>query len=137
MAKGLNKVQLIGNLGRDPEVKYTQSGFAVCNFTIAASEEWKDRNSGEKKERAEWVRCVAFGKLAEICGQYLSKGKQVYVEGKLQNRSWEQDGVTKYVTEVVVNDMLMLGGGKGRSQGQDSQFGNRDQDGAVDDQIPF
>jgi single-strand DNA-binding protein len=75
--------------------------------------------------------------LAATCGQYLSKGKQVYVEGKLQNRSWEQDGVTKYVTEVVVNDMLMLGGGKGRSQGQDSQFGNRDQDGAVDDQIPF
>ena len=106
---GLNKAMLIGRLGRDPEVRYTPNGLAVANFTIATSEEWKDKNTSEKKERTEWHRIVAFGKLGEICGQYLSKGKQVYVEGRLQTRSWEKDGVTRYTTEIVASDMQFLG----------------------------
>ena len=106
---GLNKVMLIGRLGRDPELRYTPSGLAIANFSVATSEEWKDKNTGEKKERTEWHRIVAFGKLGEICGQYLSKGKQVYVEGRLQTRSWEKDGVTRYTTEIVASDMQFLG----------------------------
>lgn len=108
MARGLNKAILIGRLGKDPEIRYTQDGRAVTNFTIATNEEWKDKNTGEKKERTEWHRIVAFGKLGEICGEYLSKGKLVYLEGRLQTRSWEQDGVTKYTTEIVATDMQML-----------------------------
>ncbi|MFO7838772.1 MAG: single-stranded DNA-binding protein, partial [Desulfosalsimonadaceae bacterium] len=108
MAKGLNKAILIGRLGKDPEIRYTQDGRAVANFTIATNEEWKDKNTGEKRERTEWHRIVAFGKLGEICGEYLSKGRLVYVEGRLQTRSWEQDGVTKYTTEIVAGDMQML-----------------------------
>jgi single-strand DNA-binding protein len=105
----INKAILIGNLGRDPEVRYTQNGTAVANFTIATSEKWKDKTSGEMQERTEWHRIVAFGKLGEICGEYLSKGRQVYIEGRLQTRSWEQEGVTRYTTEIVANDMKMLG----------------------------
>ncbi len=108
MARGLNKAILIGRLGKDPEIRYTQDGRAVTNFTIATNEEWKDKNTGEKKERTEWHRIVAFGKLGEICGEYLSKGKLVYLEGRLQTRSWEQEGVTKYTTEIVATDMQML-----------------------------
>lgn len=108
MARGLNKAILIGRLGRDPEIRYTQDGRAVANFTIATNEEWKDRNTGEKKERTEWHRIVAFGKLGEICGEYLSKGKLIYLEGRLQTRSYEQEGVTKYTTEIVASDMQML-----------------------------
>ena len=106
---GLNKAMLIGRLGRDPEVRYTPDGLAVANFSIATSEEWKDKSTGEKKERTEWHRIVAFGKLGEICGEYLSKGKQVYIEGRLQTRSWEKDGVKRYTTEIVATDMQMLG----------------------------
>ena len=116
MARGVNKVILIGNLGRDPEIRYTQDGNAVANFTLATSMEWRDKASGEKREKTEWHRIVAFRKLGEICGEYLSKGKQVYIEGRLQTRSWEQDGVTKYMTEVVASDMQMLGG-KGAAGG--------------------
>lgn len=105
----INKAILIGNLGRDPEVRYTQNGTAVANFSIATSEKWKDKNTGEMQERTEWHRIVTFGKLAEICGEYLSKGRQVYIEGRLQTRSWEQEGVTRYTTEIVANDMKMLG----------------------------
>jgi single-strand DNA-binding protein len=108
MAQGLNKAMLIGRLGRDPEIRYTQDGRAVANFTVATNEEWRDRNTGEKKERTEWHRVVAFGKLGEICGEYLSKGRLVYIEGRLQTRSYEQDGVTKYTTEIVASDMQML-----------------------------
>src|SRR6056297_716519 len=108
MARGLNKAILIGRLGKDPEIRYTQDGRAVTSFTIATNEEWKDKNTGEKKERTEWHRIVAFGRLGEICGEYLSKGKLVYLEGRLQTRSYEQDGVTKYTTEIVANDMQML-----------------------------
>ena len=107
---GLNKVMLIGNLGRDPEVRYTQDGAAVASFSIATSEKWNDKATGEKKERTEWHRIVAFGKLGEICGEYLSKGRQVYIEGRLQTRSWEKDGVTRYTTEIVASDVRFLGG---------------------------
>ena len=109
MPRGVNKAILIGNLGRDPEVRYTQDGQAVVNFTLATSMEWKDKATGEKREKTEWHRIVAFGKLGEICGEYLVKGKQVYIEGRLQTRSWDQDGVTRYTTEVVANEMQMLG----------------------------
>ena len=108
---GVNKVILIGNLGRDPEMRYFSDGTAVANFSIATSDEWKDKNTGEKKEKTEWHRIVVFRQLAEICGKYLTKGKQVYIEGKLQTRSWEKDGVTRYTTEIVANEMRMLGGG--------------------------
>lgn len=121
---GINKAILIGNLGGDPEVRYTPDGRAVANFNIATSLEWKDRNTGEKKERTEWHRIVAFGRLGEICGEYLSKGRQVYVEGRLQTRSWEKDGITRYTTEIVASDVQFLGGGAANqraSQNQQSQ----------------
>jgi single-strand DNA-binding protein len=129
MARGLNKVMLIGNLGKDPDLRFTQGGLAVASFSIATSEEWTDKTTNEKKEKTEWHRIVAFGKLGEICGKYLTKGKQVYVEGKLQTRSWEQDGITKYTTEIVISDMHMLGtkGAEGISYSQDSGYENRQQ----------
>lgn len=105
----LNQVNLIGNLGRDPEVKHLASGDAVCNFSIACSESWKDRNTGEKKEKTEWVNITIYGKLAEIAGQYLSKGSQVFLSGKLQTRKWQdKDNNDRYTTEVVCHDMKML-----------------------------
>ncbi len=113
---GINKVILVGRLGQDPEMRYFADGTAVANFSVATSDEWKDKETGEKREKTEWHRVVAFRKLAEICGKYLSKGRQVYIEGKLQTRSWEKDGVTRYTTEIVANDMQMLGardGGNG------------------------
>ncbi|NOY69076.1 MAG: single-stranded DNA-binding protein [Deltaproteobacteria bacterium] len=116
MARGINKVILVGNLGKDPEIRYTQDGQAVANFTIATTDTWKDKVTGEKREKTEWHRIVAFRRLGEICGQYLSKGKQVYIEGKLQTRSWEQDGIKRYTTEIVANEMQMLGS-KGDSAG--------------------
>ena len=106
---GLNKVMLIGRLGRDPELRYTPSGLAIANFSIATSEQWKDKDSGEKKERTEWHRIVVFGKLGELCGEYLAKGRQAYIEGRLQTRSWEKDGVTRYTTEIVASDIQFLG----------------------------
>ncbi len=106
---GLNKAILIGNLGRDPEVRYTQNGLAVATFSIATSETWMNKN-GEKETRTEWHRIVAFGKLGEICGEYLSKGKQVYIEGRIQTRDWEdKDGNKRYTTEIVASQMQMLG----------------------------
>jgi single-strand DNA-binding protein len=105
---GVNKAIIIGRLGRDPEVRYTQDGRAIANFSVATSEEWKDKDSGERRERTEWHRIVAFGRLGEICGEYLSKGRQVYIEGRLQTRSWEKDGVTRYTTEIVASNMQML-----------------------------
>ena len=140
---GINKVILVGRLGRDPEVRYTQDGSAVASFSIATSEEWKDKNTGEKKERTEWHRIVAWRKLGEICGEYLSKGRQVYVEGKLQTRSWEKDGVTRYSTEIVASDVQFLGD-KGSnasdpSQGSPSSTGDTGMPGPPpeDDDIPF
>ena len=108
MAKGtVNKAILIGRLGADPELRYTPSGAAVVNFNIATDESWTDA-SGVKQERTEWHRIVAWRKLAEICGEYLKKGSRVYIEGKLQTRSWEQDGVKRYTTEIVAREMQML-----------------------------
>jgi single-strand DNA-binding protein len=107
---GVNKVILIGRLGRDPEVRYTPSGVAVANFTIATSDEWTDKNTGQKQERTEWHRIVAWRRLGEICGEYLHKGSQVYIEGRLQTRSWEDgDSNTRYTTEIVAQNMQMLG----------------------------
>lgn len=123
---GINKVILIGRLGRDPEVRYTPDGTAVANFSIATSEEWKDKNSGEKREKTEWHRIVAWRRLGEICGEYLSKGREVYVEGKLQTRSWEQDGVTRYMTEIVAATVQFIGGGQGGQRPQQGQgYGNQ------------
>jgi single-strand DNA-binding protein len=114
---GVNKAILVGNLGADPEVCYTASGTCVTTFNIATNEKWTDKTTGEKQERTEWHRIVAWGKLGEICGEYLTKGKQVYIEGKLQTRSWDdRDGIKRYTTEVVAREMVMLGGGGG-SQG--------------------
>lgn len=115
MARGINKVILIGNLGRDPEMRYTQSQQAVANLSVATSDSWTDRNTNERRERTEWHRVVCFQRLAEICGEYLHKGSKVYIEGYLQTRSWEgQDGQKRYSTEVVARDMQML---DGRSEG--------------------
>jgi len=105
---GINKAILVGRLGRDPEVRNISDDRTVTNFSIATSEEWKDKDTGEKKERTEWHRIVAFNRLGEICGEYLSKGKMVYVEGKIQTRSWEQDGVTKYTTEIIASIVQFL-----------------------------
>lgn len=153
MPRGVNKAILIGNLGRDPEVRYTQDGQAVVNFTLATSMEWKDKATGEKREKTEWHRIVAFGKLGEICGEYLVKGKQVYIEGRLQTRSWDQDGVTRYTTEVVANEMQMLGtkgdtdrgadrmgsgGGYNRAESAGQPASNQPPSpDAIDDDIPF
>jgi len=105
---GINKAILVGNLGRDPEMSYTPAGLAVAKFSIATSEEWKDKATGEKKVKTEWHRIVAFGRLAEVCGQYLSKGKQIYIEGRIQTSSWEKDGITRYSTDIIANTMQML-----------------------------
>ena len=117
----LNKATLIGNLGGDPEVRYTQSGTAVANFTIATSERWKDKD-GQQQEQTEWHRIVAFARLGEICGEYLSKGSKVYIEGRIQTRSWEdKDGNKRYTTEIVAREMKMLdskpGAGGGGGEG--------------------
>lgn len=107
---GINKVIIVGNLGRDPEMRYFQDGTPVANFTVATSENWQDKNTGEKKERTEWHRIKATGRLAEICGEYLAKGRQVYIEGKLQTREWDDpQGVKRYITEIVAQTMQMLG----------------------------
>ncbi len=122
MARGVNKVILIGNSGADPELRYTPGGTAVSNFSIATNESWTD-SSGEKQERTEWHRIVVWGRLAEICNQYLRKGSKVYIEGKLQTRSWEgQDGLKRYTTEVVARDMQMLDT-RGEMGGMDGSYG--------------
>ncbi len=131
--RGVNKVILIGNLGQDPEVKYMPNGNAVTNITVATSESWKDKNTGQQQERTEWHRVVAFRRLAEIIGEYLRKGSKVYIEGKLQTRKWQdQSGQDRYTTEIVANDMQMLdsrGGGTasmgGGYQQQDNGFSNQ------------
>ena len=110
----VNKWIGIGNLGRDPESRYTASGEAICNFSIACTETWKDKQTGERKEMTEWVRISAFGKLAEICSQYLKKGSQVYVEGSLRTRKWtDKDGQERYTTEIRCDDMKLLGSRQG------------------------
>jgi len=119
MAKGLNKVMLIGHLGNDPELRTTASGQSVANFTLATNENFKDSN-GNLQERTEWHKIITWGKLAEICHQYLKKGRQVYIEGRLQTRSWDdaKSGEKKYATEIVCSDMQMLGGQREQGGGQ-------------------
>lgn len=121
----VNKVILVGNLGKDPEIRYMPNGDAAASFSIATSESWKDKTTGEKKELTEWHRCSAFGKLAEIIGQYLKKGSTVYVEGSIHTRKWQdKDGQDRYSTEIKVKDLKMLGGkpsgGSGSSEPQRS-----------------
>ena len=138
MANGINKVILVGNLARDPEIRYTEGGVAIANITVVTSKSWKDKNSGEKKEKAEFHRVVAYRQTAEIIGKYLKKGSQVYVEGELQTTAWEKDGVKRYTTEVIVKDMQMLGGGQ-RSDNNGAASGNQDKPKPdnFDDSIPF
>lgn len=120
MARGVNKVILVGTCGQDPEVKYMTNGNAVTSVSLATSEQWKDKQTGEKKEKTEWHRVCLFGKVAEIAGEYLRKGSQVYIEGKLQTREWEKDGVKRYTTEIVVDmqGTMQLLGGKPEGQQQ-------------------
>ncbi|MBU4053115.1 MAG: single-stranded DNA-binding protein [Proteobacteria bacterium] len=141
---GINKAIILGRLGKDPEVRYTQDGRAIANFTVATSEEWKDKDTGDKKERTEWHRIVAFNKLGEICGEYLAKGKQVYVEGRIQTREWtDKDGGKRYTTEIVASDVQFLGSKQDGPQTpratQDQKFSNSGPSYSEppDDDIPF
>lgn len=152
MARGINKVILVGNLGRDPEIRYTPSGAAVANITLATSDSWKDKATGEQQERTEWHRIVFFNRLAEIVDEYLKKGSQIYVEGRLQTRKWQdQGGQDRYTTEIVANEMQMLGsrGGGGAMPADDTNFDQSPESGGrpakkpagvaedFDDDIPF
>ena len=136
MARGVNKVILVGTCGQDPEVRYLPNGNAVTNLSLATSEQWTDKQTGQKVERTEWHRVSLFGKVAEIAGEYLRKGSQVYIEGKLQTREWEKDGIKRYTTEIVVDmqgTMQLLGG---RPQGDQQQGGNNYQQSAPRQQAP-
>ena len=149
MAKGINKVILIGNLGQDPETRYMPNGNAVTNISIATSEQWKDKQTGQPQERTEWHRVVFFNRLAEIAGEYLRKGSKVYVEGSLRTRKWEKDGEDRYTTEIIGNQMQMLdsaaqqqgGGARGgraqQSQPQQQPAHAPPQQDEFDDDIPF
>ncbi|MBN2872028.1 MAG: single-stranded DNA-binding protein [Halothiobacillaceae bacterium] len=123
-SRGVNKAIIIGNLGVDPDVRYLPSGGQVTNIRVATSEQWNDKSTGEKRENTEWHRIVFFGKLAEIAGEYLKKGSQVYIEGRLQTRKWQgQDGQDRFTTEIVANEMQMLGGRPGAGGGQGGGYG--------------
>jgi single-strand DNA-binding protein len=145
MARGINKVILVGNLGADPETRYMPSGSAVTNIRVATSESWKDKNTGEQQERTEWHRVAFFGRLAEIAAEYLRKGSQVYIEGRLRTRKWEdRDGNDRYTTEIIADEMQMLGGRPGA--GAPARTGTDDLPAppaagppgeAFDDDIPF
>ena len=140
MARGVNRAFIIGNLGQDPNMRYMSSGSAVANISIATTEAWKDKQTGEKKERTEWHRVAAFGRLAEIMGEYLRKGSQVYIEGKLRTRKYDKDGQTHYSTEIIADQMQMLGSRQGQSQSAPSSQpaappqSNSDD---FDDDVPF
>ena len=150
MAKSVNKVILVGRLGRDPELKYTASGTPFCRFSLATDDSWNDKGSGERQERTEWHNIVAWDRLAEICNQYLTKGKLVYIEGSLQTREWDdQDGNKRKTTEIRARDMVMLSGGTGAGEGggaprrtASADVGGSGSTGAststiTDDDIPF
>ena len=150
MARGINKVILVGNLGADPETRYMPSGGAVTNLSIATSESWKDKQSGEQKERTEWHKVAMFNRLAEIAAEYLRKGSQVYIEGKLRTRKWQdRDGNDRYTTEIIADEMQMLGGrggglgggmsggGAGRDPGPGSEPPRQPAPDDFDDDIPF
>jgi len=140
----VNKVMLIGNLGRDPEIRYTTSGQAVANFTLATTEKYTNK-AGDKQEDTEWHRIVAWGRLAEICGEYLTKGRMVYIEGSIRTRSWEdKDGNTKWTTEIIARNMQMLGSSGGRSESSSTadekipaDFDIEEDSFGSDDDIPF
>ena len=142
-SKGVNKVILVGRVGKDPEVRYTPSGSAVASFSVATSESWKDRNTGEKVERTEWHSCTAFSKLAEIIGKYLRKGSMVYLEGRIQTDKYQdkQTGQDKYSTKIIVNDMQMLGDKPQQDRQQQPRRepanSNVTFDEDMDDDIPF
>lgn len=133
--RSLNKAMIIGNLGRDPEVRYLPSGQAVANFTVATNERWQDKD-GNWQDRTEWHRIVLFGKQAEVAGQYLSKGRKVFIEGRLQTREWEQDGNKRYTTEIVGRNMIMLGG-RGEGAEADAEPDYNDSQAGHNDDIPF
>ncbi|WAH59434.1 single-stranded DNA-binding protein [Pseudomonas silvicola] len=137
MARGVNKVILVGTCGQDPEVRYLPNGNAVTNLSLATSEQWTDKQTNQRVERTEWHRVSMFGKVAEIAGEYLRKGSQVYIEGKLQTREWEKDGIKRYTTEIVVDmqgTMQLLGGRP--QQGDQNQGGNNYQQSAPRQQAP-
>ncbi len=142
MAGGVNKVIIIGNLGADPELRYTPSGQAVANFRVATSESWQDKQ-GQKQERTEWHRIVAWGKLAELVVEYLKKGRQAYIEGKLQTRQWDdRDGNKRYTTEIVANTVQFLGGRPGEGTGKTyteakASAPSKSDTAPADDDIPF
>lgn len=145
MARGVNKVIIVGNVGKDPETRYSAGGMAVTTISVATSEAWKDKQTGEQKEKTEWHRVKFFGRLAEIAGEYLKKGSQVYVEGSLRTEEYEKDGVKRYSTDIVASEMQMLGGkpsesGGSRERGQGAQRGAQSAPPADDydsDSIPF
>jgi single-strand DNA-binding protein len=144
MARGINKVILVGNLGADPDTRYTANGGAITNLRIATSESWRDKQTGENQERTEWHRVVLFGKLGEIAGEYLKKGRQVYIEGSLRtNKYTDKEGVERYTTDIVANEMQMLGGNAGgenrQARSKPSEEPPRSTGGSVgdDDDIPF
>jgi single-strand DNA-binding protein len=137
MASGMNLCTFIGNLGADPEVKFTPGGQAVANFRIAVTESWKDK-SGQKQERTEWVRLVAWGKLAEVVGEHCTKGKQIYVAGKMQTREWtDKEGKKNYTTEIIASNVLFLGSGGGKGGGGSGGQREENNPPASDDDIPF
>jgi single-strand DNA-binding protein len=139
-SRGVNKVILVGNCGGDPETRYLPSGGAVANVTLATSETWKDKNTGQNQEKTEWHRVVFFNRLAEIVNEYVKKGSKLYIEGRLQTRSWEQDGIKRYATEIVANEMQMLdsrggqGGGSGAGMADSHYESNFSQDAAPSQQ---
>ena len=143
MARGINKVILVGNLGRDPETRYLPSGGAVTNVSLATSRSWKDRDSGEQKEKTEWHRIVFFNRLGEIAGEYLKRGSKVYVEGELRTREWEKEGQKHFTTEIVANEMQMLdskGGGSAYETSNSSSGATPNSLSSpeiIDDDIPF
>ena len=139
---GINKVILVGNLGKDPDMRYTAGGDAVANLSIATSESWNDNQTGEKKEKTEWHRVVFFRRIAEVCGEYLKKGSSVYIEGSLRTRDWEDDkGNKRYTTEIIGREMQMLGGRRSEDNMDQSPQMNssspQTEEGLIDDEIPF
>ena len=140
MSNGLNKVLILGNLGADPDIKYTQAGSPVANLSVATSESWKDKTTNEKVEKVEWHRVVVFGRLAEIAGDYLKKGSKIFVEGKLQTRDWEDsEGKKRYTTEVIAREMTMLDskGDSNTSSPQPSNSDSKQDNDKFEEDIPF
>jgi len=144
VSRGVNHVILVGNVGKDPELRYTPSGTAIASLSIATSESWKDKQTGEKQERTEWHRVEAFGKMAEIIGEYVKKGSQVYIEGKLRTDEYEKDGIKRYSTKIIADQMQMLGSksdDRAKPQGKPTKDGPQPGQGSAgefqDDEIPF